>query len=167
MQDSEHRDEGLTAALRALGQDDQRLGASMGVEARLRAQVRAIGLRRRRRRFVAVYGIAAALVLAVSIPLWRTSLRQQPATLRSSVETPAAVAANEAATEFLPLTYRSVPIGDARIVRLEVPRTALASFGLAANESVGSSSPGTVLADVLVGEDGLARAVRFVRTVTN
>jgi hypothetical protein len=48
---------------------------------------------------------------------------------------------------------------------MEVPRTALASFGLASPDMQSGSSSRTVLADVLVGEDGLARAVRFVRPV--
>jgi hypothetical protein len=69
----------------------------------------------------------------------------------------------EVATAFLPLSYSGVPLMNAELVRIEVPRAALVSFGLAPVESLDASSSGTVLADVLVGEDGLARAVRFVR----
>jgi hypothetical protein len=168
MQDSEHRDQQLTAALRGLAEDEARLGVSLDVEARLLAEVRSIGSRRRRRKYLAMYTFAAAVVLAVSIPAWRLWLGQPPVTARPvSAESPTVALSDEAATEFLPLTYRSGPIGDAQIVRLAVPRTALASFGLAPNDSVESVSSGTVLADVLVGEDGLARAVRFVRPVTN
>jgi len=69
-------------------------------------------------------------------------------------------------TAFLPLAYSGVPIVNGHIVRMEVPRASLVSFGLvpadAADGGPGASS-GTVLADVVVGEDGLARAVRFVR----
>jgi hypothetical protein len=46
---------------------------------------------------------------------------------------------------------------------MEVPRVALTSFGVTPADSLNGSRPGTVLADVLIGEDGLARAVRFVR----
>jgi hypothetical protein len=53
------------------------------------------------------------------------------------------------------------------MVRLAVPRTALAAFGLTPLESPDRVSTGTVLADVLVGDDGLARAVRFVRPATD
>ena len=68
----------------------------------------------------------------------------------------------EVTTAFLPLMYSAVPATRAHLVRIEVPRTALASFGLGAIDSVPGAS-GTVLADLLVGEDGLARAVRFVQ----
>jgi hypothetical protein len=44
-----------------------------------------------------------------------------------------------------------------------VPRSALVSFGLASPEL--SSMDGTIDADVLVGMDGIARAVRFVHQV--
>ena len=70
------------------------------------------------------------------------------------------------ATAFMPLVYSALPYTNAHIVRLEVPRAALKHFGLAPAESPAGASPvsrDTVLADVLVGEDGLARAVRFVR----
>jgi len=60
------------------------------------------------------------------------------------------------------LTFSNVPLTGGQLVRLEVSRAALASFGLLPADSL-DARPGTVLADVLVGEDGLARAVRFVR----
>jgi len=66
----------------------------------------------------------------------------------------------------MPLTYSALPYTDAQIVRLEVPRSALENFGLAPADlpaDASAVSHNTVLADVLVGEDGLARAVRFVR----
>jgi hypothetical protein len=59
------------------------------------------------------------------------------------------------------------------VVRLTVPRRAVARFGLAPLDALDSSS-GTVLADVLVGDDGLAAGIRFdsadtlyVSTVSN
>jgi hypothetical protein len=70
------------------------------------------------------------------------------------------------ATAFFPLTYSSLPISNAQLVRVQVPRSALASFGLAPIDVPASAATGiasaTVSADVLVGEDGVARAVRFV-----
>ena len=72
-------------------------------------------------------------------------------------------ATTEAATAFLPLAYSGVPATNAQLVRLEVPRAALASFGLAPIETLAAPLSDTVPADVLVGEDGLARAIRFVR----
>ena len=57
--------------------------------------------------------------------------------------------------------YSNVPVTNGHTVRLELPQAALTSFGLEADDA-----SGTVLADVLVGQDGLARAVRFVRPAT-
>jgi hypothetical protein len=159
MQDSENRDPALTAALRALADDDARTGASPMVEARLLSEVRSIAWARRRRTYATVVAIAAALLVAVALPVWRATHRP-PATPASARPL---VALEERTTAFLPLFYSSVPVTNAQVVRMKVPRSALASFGLASMDSLNGSSSATVLADVLVGEDGLARAVRFVR----
>ncbi|HEX8476510.1 MAG TPA: hypothetical protein VF666_21110 [Pyrinomonadaceae bacterium] len=68
----------------------------------------------------------------------------------------------EIATDFFPLagamTLRQTDSG--HVVRVELPRSALASFGLPVNtERLGER----VKADVLFGDDGIARAIRFVR----
>ena len=68
----------------------------------------------------------------------------------------------EIATDFIALT----PAGqyaqgeEGHIVRVELPRSALASFGMPVNAE---SAGGRVKADVLLGEDGVARAIRFIR----
>lgn len=68
----------------------------------------------------------------------------------------------EIVTDFIPLTQGGgFGAGEsAHVVRVELPRTALARFGLPVNAE---SEAGRVKADVLVGEDGVARAIRFVR----
>jgi hypothetical protein len=159
MQNTEDRDRALSAALRALAEDDRAAGASAAVEARLLAEVRSIGTARRRPRSSIFLAIAAALVLAVALPVWQLGTHRLPAQRAAE---PARTWEREIATAFLPLAYSSVPVTNAQIVRMQVPRSALASFGLAPR---GTSDPAMVLADVLVGEDGLARAVRFVRPV--
>jgi hypothetical protein len=66
----------------------------------------------------------------------------------------------------MPLAYSGVPIAGGHVVRIEVPRASLVSFGLLPADIVDtadSARGGTVIADVIVGDDGLARAVRFVR----
>ena len=68
----------------------------------------------------------------------------------------------EIVTEFLPITYGSnlSQLDDGQVVRVELPRSALQSFGLPVNaERAGER----VKADVLLGYDGVARAIRFVR----
>ena len=73
----------------------------------------------------------------------------------------AANPSQEITTEFLPLTYGGLSqIDEGQVVRIEVPRSALQSFGLPVNvERAGER----VKADVLLGHDGVARAIRFVR----
>jgi hypothetical protein len=73
------------------------------------------------------------------------------------------IAANtEIATDFLPISYGStVNLQDGgQMVRVELPRSAMASFGLPVNMDRANEK---VKADVLLGVDGLAHAIRFVR----
>lgn len=68
----------------------------------------------------------------------------------------------EVATEFMPLGYlnpRSFQDGG-QIVRVEVPRTTLASFGIPVNMERYNEK---VKADILLGVDGRAQAIRFVQ----
>jgi hypothetical protein len=91
----------------------------------------------------------------------------QNAALRNSPSRPgtnfeAASGDDEITTDFLPLSYGSnlSPLDDGQVIRLELPRSALQSFGLPVNvERAGER----VKADVLLGHDGVARAIRFVR----
>jgi hypothetical protein len=144
----------LSAALRAVREDERDWGASAAVEARLRLAVQARGAERRRARrtFLAA---AAVLAVAITAPLWR--LAQIPPAQRASEPR------EEVTTAFFPLVYGSAPDATGQIVRLEVPRTALTRFGL--DPGMGTAGKPTVLADVIVGDDGLARAVRFVQPI--
>jgi hypothetical protein len=68
----------------------------------------------------------------------------------------------EIVTDFMPLTYDSgaLAMESGHVVRVELPRSALVSMGLPMNlERAGEP----VKADVLMGDDGVARAIRFVR----
>lgn len=151
----------LAEALKVVREDAAALGASDDVEARLRAEVRIIGRTRARR--VAVLSLAAAAVLAVA-----GAVTVRRAVVERSDAPPAAseTGGGEVATAFFPLDYSGMPVSNAQLVRLEVPRAALASFGLTSIDvrDGGSAAAvgGTVQADVLVGEDGVARAVRFI-----
>jgi len=68
----------------------------------------------------------------------------------------------EIATDFIPLSYMSAAnLQDGgQIVRVELPRSALAKFGLPVNMDRYNEK---VKADVLFGVDGLAHAIRFVQ----
>lgn len=142
----------LDTALRALAQDEPQLGASAGIEARLLVEVRNMAVARRRRMAIVVCAATAVVLFA----LWIGSQRFLPSQSRDA-------RAAEVTTEFMPLAYSSVPSTNVQVVRLAVPRAALISFGLTPPEPLERASADTVLADVLVGDDGLARAVRFVR----
>ncbi|HLL16198.1 MAG TPA: hypothetical protein VK388_14130 [Pyrinomonadaceae bacterium] len=77
----------------------------------------------------------------------------------------AAAKSNEAesVTEFIPLVAgapAAAPLESGQLVRVQLPRSALASLGLPLNAERGNE---TVKADVLLGGDGLAHAIRFVR----
>ncbi len=146
---TEQNERALTETLRGLAADEAGLGCSPAVEARLFTEVGSIATARHRLAYVAVVVAAAAVwLLVVARPM-----RLVPPETR----------AREVATEFLPLTYSDMPATGGQLVRLEVARDALAAFGLTSAEAVAGSPSDTVLADVFVGEDGLARAVRFVR----
>jgi hypothetical protein len=69
---------------------------------------------------------------------------------------------NEIATDFIPLSYMSAASlqDGGQIVRVQLPRAALANFGLPVNMDRYNEK---VKADVLVGVDGLAHAIRFVQ----
>lgn len=85
----------------------------------------------------------------------RASRRPRPAAQPKPTE-------QEIVTDFMPLTYGAAmnPNEGGQLVRVELPRSALASLGLPMNDE---RSNERVKADVLLGHDGLARAIRFVR----
>ena len=152
-----HHDESLTRALKAVAEDDHALSASAGIEARLLTEALGITRARRRRAWTAA-GALALLAAAIAIPVWRTATDRPSGSDAASSTESARAAGVEDTTEFFPLMYSNVPMTNAQTVRLELPQSALTSFGLDADDPAG-----TVLADVVVGQDGLARAVRFVR----
>jgi hypothetical protein len=102
---------------------------------------------------------AAAAVLLVAGALW-TGVRQPPPSAANSGL--AAVAASEeedAAFVPLPNAAGSPQDDDVDLVRVELPRSAVTALGMPAGDD--SDAEG-VEAEVLVGPDGMARAVRFL-----
>ncbi len=103
----------------------------------------------------AVYPSAPAPKVAVAaMPAARRAVRRGPQRVAS---VPA-----EAVTEFIPVVPGAVlEAGESgRVVRVQLPRTALGAFGFPVNEERIAER---ISADVLLGDDGSARAVRFVR----
>ena len=68
----------------------------------------------------------------------------------------------EVATDFIPLSYMSAASlqEGGQIIRVQLPRSALANFGLPVNMDRYNEK---VKADVIYGVDGMARAIRFVQ----
>lgn len=71
-------------------------------------------------------------------------------------------ASNEVATDFMPLGYMNATTfqDGGQIVRVELPRARLASFGIPVNMDRYNER---VKADILLSVDGTARAIRFVQ----
>ncbi|MGH9939594.1 MAG: hypothetical protein ACREAM_25415 [Blastocatellia bacterium] len=67
---------------------------------------------------------------------------------------------NETVTDYIPLTADATAVESGIVIRVEMSRSALIAMGLPVNAE-GTDS--RVKADVVVGDDGVARAVRFVR----
>lgn|SRR5262249_5980095 len=84
-------------------------------------------------------------------------------TVRRPRPTPVAADTREIATKFFLLPHgESLPTVEvAPVVRVRLPRKVLLSFGLPINEDRAAEP---VLADVVMGPEGTARAVRFVWT---
>jgi len=195
-------EERLTSGLKLLAEDMESLNAPPEIEMRLREAFRARAVFARRRSYVNywVAGIAAVLLIAISVIAinWRTDTpkrvtadRTEPAApvkeqprieepqqpqqqevvavkprRRSVRRAPRTEVANhvnrEIATDFMPLGYLNpATLQDGgQIVRVELPRSALVNFGLPVNMDRYHEK---VKADVLLGVDGLAHAIRFVQ----
>lgn len=81
---------------------------------------------------------------------------------RAPSEATTSPAESEIMTDFMPLTYGAAmsPNEGGQLVRVELPRSALVSMGLPMNAELSNER---VKADILLGYDGMARAIRFVR----
>ncbi len=120
-------------------------------------------VRRTWRRRVLAGAVAAMLVLGAVVALRKTmdtrAVRMGAALLVEPDDGPVAETGDEVMTDFIPLVYDPAPIGHGSLVRVELPRAALSAFGLPVNED---RDEDLVQADLLVDDDGLMRAVRFV-----
>jgi RNA polymerase sigma factor (sigma-70 family) len=160
----------LADALRVIADQDAHASASPDVEARVMAAFNAVAMARRRRARSTVAGLAAAAAIVTAVAVFKFEVRSLKSDRTSQTSDfklqTSSTSSSEVTTAFMPLAYSSVPIVDGHVVRMEVPRASLVSFGLLPMDSpdgAKGTSSGTVLADVIVGDDGLARAVRFVR----
>lgn len=75
---------------------------------------------------------------------------------------PASSQVGETTTEFIRLPYTDplLPTEQANIFRVQMPEAALAAYGLPVD---GSHLDSRIDADLVVGQDGVPRAIRFIR----
>jgi hypothetical protein len=86
----------------------------------------------------------------------------KPIKKRSRSIVPADEGSGEIATDFIPLTFTADVTApeSGHLVRVRMPRSALVAMGLPMNAERASEF---VRADVFYGDDGLARAIRFIQ----
>jgi hypothetical protein len=176
----------LREALQALADSSSGAQAPLALEAALREEFRAAHPKRvRRHRLVWTWVAAAAAVLVLTVAVqWRSTpapvnpvaglpglpaeVAYQPAPLPTQLEAPRAQTVSlrpptvEAPLEPLSPWYYNAALpaaGAGHVVRVEVSRQAARSFGLVAP----AEGPAMVKADVWIGDDGMTRAIRFVR----
>jgi hypothetical protein len=148
----------LTAALGQLARASANAQAPTRVEERLRA-----AFRRQHRKAAAPPGrswlwptLAAALLVFALLFVRPDGHVQQPSP-------PAAAAAEPLADGFIPIRLaHNQPEGDGvRIARVEMAPQALTALGLPLLVEAETDRP--IVADVLLGQDGLAHAIRLLR----
>jgi hypothetical protein len=178
-------DERIAAALRALANQDAGKEAPAEVETRILQTVRQ--RRALRVRLQATAWMAAAAAVVALIFFWKGDApRTEPVAKAPAVEIeqPQAVAPpptvpapprrvakaaparpappREVVTEFYPLVDVAPPFERGQLIRVNLPAAALRNVGLPVADDRLSDR---IQADVLVGEEGTARAIRFVKSV--
>jgi hypothetical protein len=163
----------MNELLKALADHDRHLEAPDAVELRLRAAFRKKHSRRAWPYFALAMAAAIALVLfliprpkeqtmqiALAVPpVVNVPTPRMPTPVIAQTHPAKETQPREIATEFYPLVD-DMPFDRGEIFRVELPAIAMRRVGLPVSEDhLGDR----VQADVLVGEEGLARAVRFVR----
>ena len=173
----------VLAALKALAQEDRECEAPARVEPRLRAAFRRKHTIRQWRfasaMAVAVVAMAVMVVVgvaargrrpaqppvgvAVAEPAAREatiSPGREPARPVPAMQAARSTAPREVATEFFPLVDVAPPFESGELLRVIVPASTMRSVGLPVREDRWAEP---VQADILVGQEGIARAIRFVR----
>jgi hypothetical protein len=161
MEDGMEYNQELLEHLRALAADGPQ-AAPDRVERQLRAEFR----KRRRRQRVRVwtsYAGAAAVAAGIALLLWFREAPKPAAGVPSAaqVATSPVAAEEEADASFYPLPQaEALPdMENAMVVRVQLPVSSLRSMGFPVDEERADE----VQAELLLGQDGLARGVRLVQ----
>ncbi len=153
------KDRELLEGLRALAMDGPS-EAPGRIEEQLRSEFRSQKRRRNLMTWVPVFSVASAAGIALLLWIQSESPRPAPARATAAVQAVAPVA-EEDVDGFYPLPEaEALPaVESAMVVRVQLPASSLQLMGVPVGEERGDSS---VQADLLLGQDGLARAVRLV-----
>jgi len=141
-------EESIRELLQGLAKADVRAEAPAEIEARLRKAFCARRNKRVWRKAMFWTASAAAILLLIAFVNRKPEVpvvRAQP---------------SEVVTDFFPLMDPAPPFQRGRILRVELPASAMQMVGLPVHEQH-LNDP--VQADVLIGEEGLPRAIRFVK----
>jgi hypothetical protein len=130
--------------------------APPNIEARLLAEFRKRSRLRRARIWMSAASIGA-VAAAIAVLVWIGPRAPKP----EVVQQDATVLADETAGDFYPLPDADglPPIESAMVVRVQMPMASLELIGFPISED---RAGGPVEAEVLLGQDGLARGVRLV-----
>jgi hypothetical protein len=174
-------EEDVLSALKALADADREKEAPPEVEERLRST-----FRKRRSKPVWQWAIAAAVLIALvaaavhnwpkraevasvvppvvkqatDIPDGRSLTVAVPQRVQAASKAPRRRQQREVVTEFFPLMEVPPPLDRGELVRVSLPASAMRTVGLPVRDDRLSER---VQADVLVSEEGLATAIRFVK----
>jgi hypothetical protein len=153
--------------LTSLAEADRDVTAPESVKLRLDGT-----LRRRRWGVVAKRAGLVGAVAMLGLALWLPAPKRGGAALVQAVDdslvlgmTDATdameVAGDDGGGEFIPTMLASEqPLESVRVVRVSMPGAALARYGITSGDLTRSEE---VTADLLVGQDGIARAIRVVK----
>ena len=138
----------LTAALAGLRAQNREASASLATKTAV-LQAFASKPSAGRPAWQPLLALAAALTMAIAGGWY--FIRPQPAVRQAS---------RPVYTDFFPLSTVALDRHEpAQLVRIRLPRREMRKFGLPVSEEFERTS---IQADVLIGQDGIARAVRFV-----
>jgi hypothetical protein len=145
----------LNRTLRDLAESAPR-EAGESVEARLLAEFRSYH-RRKTRRWIYLAQAAALLAVALVISLIASYNGSRNQDVQSEAPN-----VNRPFQDFLPLPYSEsgVPLGNGVVMRVQLPVSELNTLGVPVPPGQGQRR---IRADLLIGQDGVARAVRFVQ----
>jgi hypothetical protein len=178
--------ESLNFGLRQLAATTEGMEAPARVEAALLNEFRranAVTTRRKFQRELAALAIAAMVLLAVGMGIYRHQLKRNgdaavttatsaapsvsvpensgAKSAQSSADSSSADEDSEYTTSFVPLPYADDPseTQGGAVVRVDLPRASLVSMGVPVS---GLNASGHVVADLMLSEDGTPQAIRLI-----